>query len=185
MSLKLFRSTGYSSILTAGETRVAVHPGWIILFTSLWAGFASNQALWRELAAPGGAGMGQALMTGAFVAAAGAVPLSLLGWHKTLKPAAILVLFLAALAASLPSGQAMPMDGLGLSSRILPSWTGLLRWQAWAGLAVLAVLPAVCVCRTRVRRLSGGDQLSVNMTGVMVAGAVLALTGFLLFSGFI
>jgi hypothetical protein len=36
-----------------------------------------------------------------------------------------------------------------------------------------------------VRRLSGGDQLSVNMTGVMVAGAVLALTGFLLFSGFI
>jgi hypothetical protein len=61
----------------------------------------------------------------------------------------------------------------------------LLRWQAWAGLAVLAVLPAVCVCRTQVRRLSGGDQLRVNMTGVMVAGAVLALTGFLLFSGFI
>ena len=48
MSLKLFRSTGYSSILAPGESRVATHPGWVILAISLWIGFACNVALWRE-----------------------------------------------------------------------------------------------------------------------------------------
>ena len=44
MSLKLFRSTGYSSILAPGESRVATHPGWVILAISLWIGFACNVA---------------------------------------------------------------------------------------------------------------------------------------------
>jgi glucan phosphoethanolaminetransferase (alkaline phosphatase superfamily) len=183
MSLKLFRSTGYSSILSAGETRVATHPGWVILCTSLWAGFASNQALWRAVS--GGGGMGQALVTGAFMAAAGAFVLSVLGWHKTLKPAAVLVLFVAALAASNTSGPAMPMDGASLPSLNLPSYAGLLRWQVWAGLAVLALIPAIGVCKTQVRRLPGNEQLGVNMMGLTLAGASLALSGFVLFSGFL
>jgi lipid A ethanolaminephosphotransferase len=178
MSLKLFRSTGYSSILSAGETRVAMHPGWVILFTSVWAGFASNQALWRELSAPSGrGGLVNALAVGTFMAAAGAVVLSLLGWHKTLKPAATLVLFVTALAAA----TSVPLDGgsFSLSRLVLPSWGGLLHWQTWASLAVLALLPAICIYKTKVRRLPGNKQLGVNLIGAMMAGAVLALSGFL------
>jgi lipid A ethanolaminephosphotransferase len=156
MSLKLFRSTGYSSILPAGETRVAMHPGWLILFTSLWSGFACNAALWRALgASPGSGSLAQALMMGAFAAAAAAVVLSVLGWRKTLKPAALLVLFLAALAAGVAWQTPLDPDngyaGLRLSSLLLPSWHGPLRWQVGAILAGLALPPAIWICKTRMR----------------------------------
>jgi glucan phosphoethanolaminetransferase (alkaline phosphatase superfamily) len=187
MSLKLFRSTGFSSILTAGETRVPMHPGWMILATSMWVGFASNGALWQQLRAPGSSSPGHALAFGAFVAAACAVVLSILGWRKTLKPAATVILFLAALGVCATWGGAAPTDGslagLAISSLHLPSWNGLLQWQAWAILAGLAVLPAIWVCKTRVRRLSGQQQLSVNLTGIFAAGSALALCAFLVFDG--
>jgi len=189
MALKLFRSTGYSSILSPGETRVAMHPGWLILFTSLWVGFACNVLLWRELRVQGSTGLAQAFAMGAFTAAACGAVLSLLGWRKTLKPAATLLLFVAALVASNTWGQAVPLDG-GLaamrpSSLLLPSWTSLLHWQAWATVAGLALVPAVWVSKTQVRRLPGQHQLSVNVTGILAAGAVLALSGFALFGGLI
>src|SRR6185295_17683402 len=130
MSLKLFRSTGYSSILFAGETRVAMHPGWLILFTSLWVGFACNAALWRGLgSSPGGGSVGQAVMTGAFAAAASGVVLSLLGWRRTLKPAALSIVFVAALAASTAWQAAAPDSAAAsapLSGVLVLSWRGLL-----------------------------------------------------------
>lgn len=182
MSLKLFRSTGYSSILSAGETRVATHPGWVILLTSLWAGFASNAALWRELSAPAAGGMGTALLTGAFFAAAGAAVLSLLGWRKTLKPAATAVLFLAALAAH-HAADHPSMGHSGLYSLPLPSAAGLMQWQTWASVAVLALVPAIFICKVHLRRLPGQEQLRVNVTGAMLAAAVLAASGFILYGG--
>jgi glucan phosphoethanolaminetransferase (alkaline phosphatase superfamily) len=187
MSLKLFRSTGYSSILSAGETRVAMHPGWLILFTSLWVGFACNVALWRELgASAGGGSLGQALTTGAFAASAAAVVLSALGWRKTLKPAALLIVFVAALAAIAAWQAAVPADTAAAGTRLsglLPSWRDLLHWQVGATLAGLALPPAIWICNTRVRRFSGHRQLGVNVSGVLAAGAVLAPSGFLLFRG--
>jgi glucan phosphoethanolaminetransferase (alkaline phosphatase superfamily) len=188
MSLKLFRSTGYSSILSAGETRVAMHPGWLILLTSVWVGFACNVALWRELgSSPGGGSLGQALTTGAFAAAAAAVVLSLLGWRKTLKPAALLILSGAALAAIAAWQAAAPGEaaaaGTRLSGLFVLSSPGLLRWQVGAMFAGLALPPAIWICKTRVRRLSGNQQLGVNLTGVLAASAVLAPSGFLLFRG--
>ena len=187
MSLKLFRSTGYASILSAGETRLPMHPGWMILLASVWAGFVCNVALWRELSEGGGAGLRQTLTTGTFIAAAGAMLLSLLGWRKTLKPAALLILLLAGLAASTAWRQAAPLSNGAAAMRfpglLLPSWSGLLQWQLWATLAALALLPAVWVCKTQVRRLSGNEQLGVNLIGMVAAGGVLALSGFLLFGG--
>ncbi|MCM2253743.1 MAG: phosphoethanolamine transferase domain-containing protein [Ramlibacter sp.] len=182
MSLKLFRSTGYSSILSAGETRVATHPGWVILLTSLWTGFAGNAALWRELSAPASGGLGTALVTAAFVAAASAVVLSLLGWRKTLKPAATAVLFVAALGAHHAAGQpSMGQSGVyGLS---LPSPAGLMQWQTWVGVVLLALVPAVFICKVHLRRLPGQQQLRVNVTGAMLAAAVLAASGSILYGG--
>jgi glucan phosphoethanolaminetransferase (alkaline phosphatase superfamily) len=187
MSLKLFRSTGYSSILSAGETRVAMHPGWLILFASLWVGFACNVALWRDLgASPGGGSLGQALTTGAFAASAAAVVLSVLGWRKTLKPAALLVVFVAALAAIAAWQAAVPGDIAAAGTRLsalLPSWRDLLHWHVAATLAGLALPPVIWISNTRVRRLSANQQLSVNVTGILAAGAVLAPSGFILFRG--
>ena len=187
MSLKLFRSTGYESILSPGETRAAVHPGWIITGTSAWAGFVCNVALWRELWAGDAAGLAWAFALGAFIAAGCAVVLSVLGWRKTLKPAATLILFVAALAACAVWGQAIPVDaGLlqkRLSSFILPSWASLLRWQVSALLVVLALAPTVWLWNTQVRRLPGPQQLSINMIGTLLASILVAASGFLLFRG--
>jgi len=185
MSLKLFRSTGYESTLSPGETRLAMHPRWIVLGTSAWAGFACNVALWRELwALPAGVGLAHALALGIFVAAGCATVLSLLGWRKTLKPAATLVLSLAALSACAIWSQALPPDGgaagLHLSS-LLPSWASLLRWQVCALLVGLAIVPMAWVWNSRVRRLPGHEQFGSNVIGMLASGAVLAASGFLLF----
>jgi glucan phosphoethanolaminetransferase (alkaline phosphatase superfamily) len=187
MALKLFRSTGYSSILGPGETYVAKHPGWLVLAVSLWAGFVCNVLLWRAIAGvAGAAGLPHALAVGAFVAAASGLFLSILGWRKTLKPAATLVLFAAGLAACAVWGQGLPMESIAevrVSRLILPSWASLLRWQVSLLLVVLSVLPAIWVWNARVRRLPGPAQLSANVTGVLAAAAALAGFGFLLFGG--
>ena len=66
MALKLFRSTGYSTLLMPGEARLAMHPGWLVLATSLWLGLACNVALWRELSGSAmGTGLATALLGGA------------------------------------------------------------------------------------------------------------------------
>jgi glucan phosphoethanolaminetransferase (alkaline phosphatase superfamily) len=186
MSLKLFRSTGFSSILTPGEARQAMHPRWIVLVASAWAGFVCNVALWREMAAaPSGSGLAHALALGTFVAAACATVLSLLGWRKTLKPAATLVLLLAALSACAIWSQSLPLPtnvaDVHFSDLMLPSWASLLRWQVSALLVTLAMLPMVWIWNTKVRRLAGPEQLGSNIAGMLAGGALLAASGLLLF----
>lgn len=188
MALRLFRSTGYSSILWPGETTTAMHPGWLVAAVSGWIGFVCNVALWRQLVAwpDDGAGLVRALALGLLIAAGCALILSLLGWRKTLKPAATLLLLLAAMAASRIWGEALPFDvalaDKRLSSILLPSWTSLLHWQVSALLMALA-LPVVWVWHTSVRRLSGPQQLGVNITGALLAGVTLGASGFLLARG--
>lgn len=188
MSLKLFRSTGYSSILFPGETTLALHPGWLVFATSAWIGFACNVALWRALL-PGfepDTSLGWALVAGAFAAAASALVLSLLGWRRTLKTSATLLLLVAALAACGVWIQALPLDASLLSkgpAALLPPWPSLLRWQAPALFVGLALLPMLWVWQTQVRRLPGPVQLAANATGMAAAGVVLAITGYLLLRG--
>lgn len=189
MSLKLFRSTGYSSILSPGETRAATHPAWMIAVVSAWAGFACNVALWRALASADLAAMMRALTVGALLGAAYAMVLSVLGWRKTLKPAGTLVLFMVASAAASIWAQALPMDATlldkGLSRLIVPSWASLLRWQMSALLVGLALVPSVWLWHTDVRRLPGPKQLNINLLGALIAGTVLAGSGLLLLWGIV
>lgn len=185
MSLKLFRSTGYSSILGPGETRLATHPGWVVLAVSLWIGFVCNVALWRDLRAMGGPGLGRSLLAGAFVACACAAVLSLLGWRRTLKRAASLLLLLAALAAACIWVQARPLDASlldqGLRSLVLPSWPSLLRWQFPVLLVGLGVAPMLWLSQLRVRRLSGPAQLKANLAGMVLALLAMVVAGWFLF----
>ncbi|MEP6790656.1 MAG: phosphoethanolamine transferase domain-containing protein [Ramlibacter sp.] len=185
MSLKLFRSTGYSSILVPGETRVAMHPGWLVLATSAWVGFACNVALWRELRGlPGSGNLTHCLLAGLFIAAACCTLLSALGWRRTLKPASTLLLLLAALAACGLWVQSLPMDASvldrGLGALVIPSWASLLRWQVPALLVVLALLPMIWVWHTPLRRLPGPQQFAANALGTGLGLAVLAAVGWLL-----
>jgi glucan phosphoethanolaminetransferase (alkaline phosphatase superfamily) len=186
MSLKLFRSTGFESILTPGETRVSIHPGWIITATSAWAGFVCNMVFWRELWVGDRVALARAFALGAFVAAICAVILSVLGWRKTLKPAATLILFVAAFAACSIWQQDIPVDANLFQHRLsslLPSWPSLLRWQVATLLAVLALAPAVWLWNTPVLRLPGPQQLNINMIGTLLASILLAASSFLLFRG--
>lgn len=187
MALKLFRSTGYSSILAPGETHVAKHPGWVVLAVSLWTGFVCNVLLWRALAAlPGTAGLPRAVALGAFIAGACALFLSTFGWHKTLKPAATIVLFLAGLSACAIWAQGLPLSSIAelrLPRLFMPPWASLLRWQVLLMLVVLWVLPTIWAWNTPVRRLPGPAQLSANLRGMLVAAMVLGGVGFLLLGG--
>ena len=102
MSLKLFRHTGFSSILAPGENRSAPHPALVPALVGLWVALACNALLWREIArlpAAAGASWLAALAWGLFSGAACTLVLSLLGWRRTAKPAATAVLLVAAMAA--------------------------------------------------------------------------------------
>jgi len=181
MSLKLFRSTGYSSLLAPGETRVAMHPGWLVVAISLWVGLACNVGLWRALAAGSGPALVRALALGVLMAALAAMLLSLLGWRRTLKSAAFLITILAALAACAWWLQPAPADG-GLWHKeggMLPAWPGL-RWQLLVLPMALALPPLLWLRRVQLRRLPGSTQFSVNATGALLGGAVVAASAFVL-----
>lgn len=173
MSLKLFRSTGFSSILTAGETRVLMHPGWVVLCVSLWAGFVCNVGLWRALG--DGESLHRALLSGWLLAAGAAVFLNLLGWRRTLKPAATLVLLLAAATAGSVWSGGLPFDASLLgrgSAAMVPAWASLLRWQLPAMLAIIGLLPMLWLWSTELRRIPGPSQLRANLVGTVLAGSV-------------
>lgn len=177
MGLKLFRSTGYSTLLMPGEARLAPHPGWVVLGVSLWLGIACNVALWRELAGSARAtGILTAVLSGATLAGGSGLLLSLLAWRRTLKPAASLLLLLGALLAAGLWIQSVPVTGTLWSLRwrtLFPTWASLLRWQVPAMVVGLGVLPALIVANLKLRRLAGPQQLHANLKGAALAAVVM------------
>jgi lipid A ethanolaminephosphotransferase len=180
MALKLFRTTGHSTLLMPGEARLPPHPGWLILATSLWLAVACNVALWRSLAAAG-SGLRIAIAVAGLLGGAAAMVLSVLGWRRTLKPAVTLLLFAGALLACGLWTQALPIDSLWTQRprALLPSWASMVGWQVPALMAALALLPAVWAWNMPLRRLPGPVQLRANMLGAFLGAAVL-VTSYLL-----
>jgi glucan phosphoethanolaminetransferase (alkaline phosphatase superfamily) len=184
VAIKLFRTTGYSSLLAAGEGRVAMHPGWIVAAASAWVGGACNVALWRAFAHSQLEGLEQAVVLGVCIAGISTVILSLLGWRRTIKPAATLILLAGALAACSLWVQGLPMDAALLDRPprgvLLPPWASLLGWRVPALLVGLGAAPIVWVWHSRLRRLSARQQLSATVFGVLLGAAMVAGSGFLL-----
>lgn len=182
MALRLFRTTGYSTILMPGEERIAMHPAWLVLAVSLWLGLACNVELWRELAGTGSVGLTSALTSAVLIASATGLVLSLLGWRRTLKASTTLLLFLGGALACGLWVQGLPLDSLWTLPlrRLLPAWPNLLRWQVPALFAVLALLPAVWVWNVPLRRLTGPHQLNSNLVGMGLSAAILIAAGVLL-----
>jgi lipid A ethanolaminephosphotransferase len=182
MALKLFRTTGHSTLILPGEARLAPHPVWLVLAVSVWLGFACNVALWRAIAHPDPAAMASALKIAGAVAGGSAVVLGLLGWRRTLKPAATLLLLAGAVIACGIWTQGLPFDSLWTQRprALLPSWANLLRWQVPVLLAVLALLPVVWVWNQRLRRLPGPNQLNANLLTAGLGAALLSLSALAL-----
>jgi glucan phosphoethanolaminetransferase (alkaline phosphatase superfamily) len=174
MALRLFRTTGYSTLLMPGETRLAAHPATLVLWASLWLAIACNVAVWRFL---GGTVDAAAALGSAGVIGGGAgVVFSLLGWRRTLKFSVTVACIAGALVAIGLWSQQLPIATLwqGPPRALLPAWTSFMRWQVLALLVVLAVVPIVWVWNHPVRRLSGPVQLQSNLLGAIVGACVFA-----------
>lgn len=174
MSLKLFRSTGYHSILAPGEASVAMHPGWAVTAACLWVGFACNPWFWRSLS-EGGSGLTAAGLQGVAIAGGAASVLSLFGWRRTLKPIATLMLAAAALVAAGVWTQDVALTATLESQRpmmALPSWASLFGWQVPTLLGLLGLLPMVWLWNAQLRRLSGSTQLRANLTGMALGATI-------------
>ncbi|WP_427911582.1 phosphoethanolamine transferase domain-containing protein [Ramlibacter sp. MMS24-I3-19] len=174
MSLKLFRSTGYHSILAPGEASVAMHPGWAVTATSLWIGFACNPWFWRSLG-EGGNSLTAVALQGAAIAGAVGSALSLFGWRRTFKPIATLMLAAAALTAAGVWTQDVALTATLEAQRptlALPSWASLFGWQVPTLLGLLGLLPMIWLWNAQLRRLSGSTQLRANLTGIALGATI-------------
>jgi hypothetical protein len=180
MALRLFRTTGYSTLLMPGEARIATHPATLVLWASLWLAIACNVAVWRFL----GGTLDWRTTLGSIAAIGGGsgVVLSLLGWRRTLKLAVTLAVIAGALVAAGLWSQQLPVGTLwqGPPRALLPAWTSFMRWQVLAMVLVLAVVPIVWLWNHPMRRLPGPAQLQANLSGAFVAGLVFAVGVFLL-----
>lgn len=180
MALRLFRTTGYSTLLMPGETRLAPHPASLVLRASLWLGIACNVAVWRFLGGSGDAAT--ALGSTAVIGGGAGVLFSLLGWRRTLKFTVTIACIAGALVAIGLWSQELPIATVwqGPPRALLPAWTSFMRWQVLVMLVALAVVPIVWVWNHPVRRLSGPLQLQSNLLGAAAAGCVFAAGVFLL-----
>lgn len=180
MALRLFRNTGYSTLLMPGETRKATHPARLVLWASLWIAFACNVAVWRFLG--GSADWRAAIGSAAVIGGGAGVVLSLLGWRRTLKLAVTLAVIAAALAAAGMWTQQLPVHTLwqGPPRTMMPAWASFMRWQVLLLVLGLAVVPIVWAWNHPLRRLSGPAQLRSNLAGAFVAALVFGAGVFLL-----
>lgn len=183
MSLRLFRSTGYHSILAPGETRVALHPGWAVLGASAWVGLACNPWLWLAAIGRGDDGL-TALFAGIVAASACGFLLSVACWRRTFKPVATVVLLLAALACAgvWSHGLSLQQAVAARPSQLLPGWVALFGWQVPTLLVVLGVAPVLWLWNTQLRRLGGPSQLRANLGGMAIA-ALCGVMGWVGYSG--
>lgn len=173
MALRLFRTTGYSTLLMPGEARVRPHPARLVVLASLWLALACNVGLWRLLTGAS-SDPRAALASVALIGGAAGVVFSLLGWRRTLKPAITLALVGGGLYAAGLWSQQLPVETLwqGPPRTWMPAWASFMRWQPLVLVAVLAVVPSVAVWNAQVRKLSGPVQLKSNLWGAFLAALV-------------
>lgn len=177
MSLKLFHHTDYAqSVLSPGETRFALHPGWAVLAASAWVGFVANVWFWRALLGSG-PGLPQATASGLVVTGMAAFVLSLFGWRRTFKPVATLVLLLAGVAAAGAWTKGITLEAMLASRHLLdlvPSWASFFGWQVPGLVVLLGLVPVIWLANLQLRRLTGPGQLATNVAGMVLAAVVAA-----------
>ncbi len=204
MGLKLFRSTGHSSLL---DTRTAAawqqgkpglwgrqlgrNPLLIWLAVSLWIATLGNWALWRGLASVGQmASVGDYAFVLAFVCIiTGALGLigSVLAWPRAVKPVLTLLLIATALGMHFMLTYGVVIDTTMITNVLQtdPRETrDLLNLRMLVTLLVVAGLPCVWLWRQQVQRIPLAQQLARNIGFGVVSVLVIALAMALSFQNF-
>lgn len=187
MSLKLFRSTEFaeSSLFSPSVQRIAIHPFWVAGIASIWLATACNLVLWRELLrlpeTDSAQGLWFSLRLGISIIAALCALLSLISWRLTFKPGITILLVMAALGTHL-----MLTHGLVIDASVFgPIFQNRARTAQifFSGsfviiMLVLALLPAVWLWRTPVRRIPAWHNLLQSALFFVTSCLVLAAISF-------
>jgi glucan phosphoethanolaminetransferase (alkaline phosphatase superfamily) len=183
-NVKLFRVTEFAESVFQSPVahRTALHPMLVMVLVALWLAIAGHWPLWQMLlrARPGAASPAwlAGLAMHQVVAAMGL--LALVAWRRTFKWGIVLLLFWTALGAC----AMLLRPGFGPAQAASPS--ALLQFLATPGglqrltalpclltLLTVALLPAILVVRSRIRRIPRGWSLLMNAIIFAAAYAVL------------
>jgi lipid A ethanolaminephosphotransferase len=187
MSLKLFRTTEFSSssLFTRTRPTVAVHPLRLVLLCALWLAVMGNLPLWQALSQLPETANARGLLFGVMfciaIAGANAAFLGLLAWRGLLKPAIVVLLMVTALSTHYMFVYHVVIDRtmlLNVFNTDVREVRDLLSWRLAGTLLVLGVLPAIWFWRKPVRRVGWLGQAIVNLLTVL-GGLVLAVAAVL------
>jgi lipid A ethanolaminephosphotransferase len=162
-----------------------LHPDWVVVLISTWLATACNVPLWREVAQLPGQGSlrgwGFAIAFALIVAAGNAALLSLLAWRWTLKPAATVLVVMAAFGAYFMLAYGVAIDASMLTNVLqtdVKEAGDLLNWRMLATVLALAVPPLWWLLRRPVLWLSTLRHAAHN--GLLLAGAIAVIVVCLL-----
>ncbi len=168
-----------------------LHPAFVVLLVSLWLATVCNVPLWREVAGLPGQGSlrgwGFALAFGVIVTAGNAGLLSLLAWRWTLKPAAALLVVMAAFGAYFMLAYGITIDPSMLTNVLqtdVHEAGDLLNLRMLATVAALAVPPLVWLYRTPIRRLPPLRHVAHNSLLLLASIVVIVASLLLVFQDF-
>ena len=177
-------ATGTAPLPVSTATR-HLHPAWVVVLISTWLATACNVPLWREVAQLPGQGSlrgwGFAIAFALIVAAGNAALLSLLAWRWTLKPAATVLVVMAAFGAYFMLAYGVAIDASMLTNVLqtdVKEAGDLLNWRMLATVLALAVPPLWWLLRRPVLRLSTLRHAAHN--GLLLAGAIAVIVVCLL-----
>lgn len=161
------------------------HPAWVVVFISTWLATACNVPLWREVAQLPGQGSlrgwGFAVAFALIVAAGNAALLSLLAWRWTLKPAAALLVVMAAFGAYFMLAYGIAIDASMLMNVLQTDAheaTDLLGWRMAGTVLALSAPPLVWLYRSPVQRLGRWRHAAHN--GLLLLGSIAVIVVCLL-----
>jgi lipid A ethanolaminephosphotransferase len=194
MGLKLFRTTGHSSLLDTrtaaawqhrGKVVMGRNPLGLLLIVSIWLGTVGNYALWRTLA---GLGMLRTAGDYAFFVAFAIIIIgtlcllgALLAWPRTIKPLLVILVLVAGAGAHFMLTYGVVIDVTMITNVLQtnPAETRDLVSLRWlVTMLVIAGVPCVWLWRQKVQRVAWPRQLVRNLVfAVVCAVVVLAALG--------
>jgi lipid A ethanolaminephosphotransferase len=169
----------------AAATSRPLHHTWVVVVISVWLATVCNVPLWREVAhLPGQGslrGWGFATAFALIVAAGNAALLSLLAWRWTLKPAAALLVVMAAFGAYFMLAYGVAIDASMLTNVLqtdVHEAGDLLNGRMLGTVLALAAPPLWWLLRRPVQRLHLLRHGAHN--GLMLAGSIAVIVVCLL-----
>jgi len=175
----------------SSPSREPSRPAWVAVLVSLWLATACNLPLWREVMQLPGQGSARgwlfALAFALIVAAGNAALLSLFAWRRVLKPAAAVLVLMAAFGAYFMLAYGIAIDASMLVNVLqtdVHEAGDLLSWRMLGTVLVLAAPPLWWLARTPLRHVPTLRQAGHNTLLLLGAVAVIVLSLLLVFQDF-